>query len=647
LFSATLAALVVVSMPDLQPNFQDYLLEITVYYLSALPNSLALAITHPSDPPDPHIDFGDTGFIPSYRSILVNSFWLLSLLISLTCALVAILLQQWAHRHGKITSLSYGLLEQARMRVFFAAGIERLNFAFVQEALRILIQCSLVLFFAGFLLFVLALGNTIFAIACAWIGLCLVAYAYITFLPIFRPGSPFSTPLTDAWARAYAVASYAILHVLWSATRFTRVSKATREHFRRMKKYYRDLFVLGMVKIVEEETRQRTLEIDGDVLKRTLDGLRGDQDLGQFFESIIGFCDSEMVKDAQQSLDILGRKRLGQTLEGFWNRTLSSDLVTVPEAERKRRIVTCLKVIIAARLSPDDLGGVFRSIQLGHSLRHSADDDSDLVPLARCMISGILSNAERDDRWFSLAKDELGVSEDVLRTYLAHGDSVRLANLIHFIRRILLPLLVRGAPHLTREPLRILPSVSELDILTPSPSCSANSVPRGTNSSDTHGTAMMRVAALSVKSSSKFATFMSPCTPPMMLLPRIRPRPPQGLMRFCAGLPRILCARWQTITLMPFPTSVARPATQRTWPVTLPLLSPLPVRCQILTAFWSPLHLLSLPSHLIRRIIHQGIPSHDPVIPPMYHNPLTHALHRHHVILHHPKLNSFLRPQPI
>jgi Family of unknown function (DUF6535) len=455
-------------MPDLRPNYQDYASQATVGYLATLPHNLAMALTHLNDTSSwtPSIDFGYPDFIPSYFSILVNSFWLLSLLISLTCALIAILLQHWARRYANVTSPRYSLREQARMRAFFAAGIERLKFEYVAEVLPVLIQISFIFFIAGFLLFLLVLSPTmtVLVIACSWIGLCLVAYVCITFMPIFQPDSPFYTPFSNVSTRIYAGVSYAALHVLWSATSLARVSNATREYLHHSKNHYYDLFFLGTMKFAEEEARQRSLEIDGDVLKRTLDGVSDDHNLGQFFEGILGFCDSEMVKDPQHCLDILGRKRLGQTLEGFWNRTLSTDVV--PEAERDRRIVTCLKVVNAARLSPDDMGGVFQSVEIGNSLRKFGEEDS--VLLARCIISGIISRAERDERWFTLAKDELGVSEEVLRSYLVHGDNVLLANLIHLIRQIIPPLF-QAVPDLTREPLRILSSVSKLDILNTLP----------------------------------------------------------------------------------------------------------------------------------------------------------------------------------
>ncbi|KAH9993489.1 hypothetical protein BJV74DRAFT_950824 [Russula compacta] len=407
LFSAAIAALVVVSMGNLQPDAQS----ISNFFLAEL-------------------------FTPSPSAVWVNSLWLLSLLISLTCALLATSLQQWARRHVKVTASRYSLPEQARMRAFFAAGIETLNFAYFVQALPFLVHLSLLLFFAGFLVFVFGENATIFTISCCWIGLFNAAYLYITFMPVFRPESPFYTPLSDLVARICAGS----VHLL--------------------KDRRRDWFSCDMMDFAEEKARGLSAKIDGDVLKRTLDALRGDHDLEQFFESIPGFCDSEMVDNPQCSLDILGHKRLAETLEGFWSRTLSSK--SVPDAVKGRRIIICMKVIDVACLSQDMGGGVLQPIEIGHSLRKFGVEG--LAPLARCMISGIISNVqERDGRWFSLAMDQLGVSEGVLRSYLAYGDSVSLANLIHFTRQFI-RFLPQGDLELTRESFRTLRLVSKVDI---------------------------------------------------------------------------------------------------------------------------------------------------------------------------------------
>ncbi|KAH9970238.1 hypothetical protein BGW80DRAFT_1176520, partial [Lactifluus volemus] len=93
LFSAALAALATVSVQDLRPNPQDtsafYLANI--YQLLADTNiSRASILATPAQPPP---------FSPPRSAVLVNSLWFLSLVISLTCALLATMLQQWARRY--------------------------------------------------------------------------------------------------------------------------------------------------------------------------------------------------------------------------------------------------------------------------------------------------------------------------------------------------------------------------------------------------------------------------------------------------------------------------------------------------------------------------------------------------------------------
>ncbi|KAH9972332.1 hypothetical protein BGW80DRAFT_1173324, partial [Lactifluus volemus] len=90
LFSAALAALLTVSVQDLKPNPQDtsvfYLGNI--YQLLADPNiSRASILATQVQPPT---------FSPPKSAVLVNSLWFLSLVISMTSALLATMLQQWA-----------------------------------------------------------------------------------------------------------------------------------------------------------------------------------------------------------------------------------------------------------------------------------------------------------------------------------------------------------------------------------------------------------------------------------------------------------------------------------------------------------------------------------------------------------------------
>ena len=72
-------------------------------------------------------------------------------------------------------------------------------------------------------------------------------------------------------------------------------------------------------------------------------------------------------------------------------------------------------------LLSEDLSGVTvsRSVKIGYSLRPLRRGKA--ASLARGVIASVISNAEHNGRWSMLAMDELSISKDVLRDYLAHG----------------------------------------------------------------------------------------------------------------------------------------------------------------------------------------------------------------------------------
>lgn len=114
LFSAAVATLVSVSIQDLRPSSQDT----TAFYVASIYQLLAEAngtqVSIPSTLRNPASPFSP----PAY-AIWVNSLWFLSLAISLTCALLATLLQQWVRRYIKITQPRSSPHTRGRIRAFF------------------------------------------------------------------------------------------------------------------------------------------------------------------------------------------------------------------------------------------------------------------------------------------------------------------------------------------------------------------------------------------------------------------------------------------------------------------------------------------------------------------------------------------------
>ncbi|KAN0140596.1 hypothetical protein V8E53_001805, partial [Lactarius tabidus] len=192
LFSAAVASLISVSIQDIQPNPQDtsnfYLANI--YQVISDPNRLNISL--PSSPP---------AFSPPTYAVCVNALWFLSLVISLTCALLATLLQQWARRYLKVTQPPrYSPHKRARIRAFFFEGVDKFLLPWAVEALPTLLHASLFLFFAGLVVFLCNVNFTIFKLVLSWVGVCTALYGCITVMPIFRHDSPYYTPLSSsAW----------------------------------------------------------------------------------------------------------------------------------------------------------------------------------------------------------------------------------------------------------------------------------------------------------------------------------------------------------------------------------------------------------------------------------------------------------------
>ncbi|KAF8263892.1 hypothetical protein EI94DRAFT_1519046, partial [Lactarius quietus] len=146
LFSAAVASLITVSIQAIQQNPQDtsnfYLANI--YQVIADPARANISNSLPPSPPP---------FSPPTYAVWVNSLWFLSLVISLTCALLATLLQQWARRYLRVTQSRYSPHKRARIRAFFAEGVEKLLLPWTVETLPTLLHMSLFLFFAGLVVF--------------------------------------------------------------------------------------------------------------------------------------------------------------------------------------------------------------------------------------------------------------------------------------------------------------------------------------------------------------------------------------------------------------------------------------------------------------------------------------------------------------
>ncbi|KAH9971825.1 hypothetical protein BGW80DRAFT_1460277 [Lactifluus volemus] len=188
-------------------------------------------------------------------------------------------------------------------------------------------------------------------------------------------------------------------------------------------------------------------EIDGRMLRRTFDALDEDDELGQFFDGMSGFCSPNVVIGPSPPIVQEDDDRFADALAGSLSRTWTSGHLS--ETVKERRTVGCMRTADILDLPFPNIpffyeifnqgmnGAFLQSVQFGHSLRsrcHGSHRRS--VLYARCIVSGIIATVqERDYRWKALVMDQLGIPEGILGDYLAHGDSVLLANLTQITRQ--------------------------------------------------------------------------------------------------------------------------------------------------------------------------------------------------------------------
>ena len=435
LFSASVASLISISIQDIQQNPQNisnfYLAN--TYQATINPNVLG---SLPSSPPP---------FIPPNYAVWVNALWFLSFVISLTCALFATFLQQWARRYLKLTQSRYCLHRRARIRAFFAEGVEKYHLPWVVETLPILLHISLFLFFAGLVVFLSNVNLTIFKLVLSWVAVCAALYGCITLMPIIRHDSPYYTSLSSLlWPIVTSMALFvsALSGLLLYCTVFGRRGA---DWLFECVGYYYNLFSRGMQKTAQETALKSSSEIDTRAFMWTFESLDDDDELERFFSGLPGFRSSKFIHDPLPDLLLEEVRMLGRALRGLLDRTLSSDFL--PESVKIRRVIMCAKAfdlkhfphtfyVLDSILSQFQYSGTLATGFMKFLRGWRINQDECTVIKAQALISKTLVKMQpRDDTWFILASDELGVPKDLLRDYAAHGDSLSLAILIHVARQ--------------------------------------------------------------------------------------------------------------------------------------------------------------------------------------------------------------------
>ncbi|KAH9990333.1 hypothetical protein BJV77DRAFT_920380, partial [Russula vinacea] len=194
LFSAALTGLVIDRSQNIQPTPAQqsaYFVKQSALLLNQI--SQQLSSLGAQAPISPDISLSNPTVNPSASDVRVNIFWFMSLVFSLSAALLATLVQRWAQDYMHMFERYSNPLDIARIRQYLRDGVERWGMPTTAEVVPGLIHFSLLLFFIGLADFLLNAYPIVGKYTLFPIAFCVTVYIISTVAPIFDPQSPYHT----------------------------------------------------------------------------------------------------------------------------------------------------------------------------------------------------------------------------------------------------------------------------------------------------------------------------------------------------------------------------------------------------------------------------------------------------------------------
>ncbi|KAI0267084.1 hypothetical protein BC834DRAFT_1040890 [Gloeopeniophorella convolvens] len=352
LFSATVAAFIIESYRNLQPDSGNA----SVALLAQISQQLAIppGTSLPSSAIPGLAELSNFRRPPS--AVWINSLWFLSLVMSLTCALLATLLQQWARRYLLVSQERGSKLhDRARIRSFFAEGLIKYRFHEVAQALPALLHFSVFLFFAGLLIFLFNIDLIVFCVVTPPVAACILIYAALTFMPLLHHSSPYQTPLSVfVWFLTMGtlrmikrVCGYSFLiqnqtrSVVWSRVANPLPHNAGYSEWN---------LEWSIARHFKASAKNRHWTIDARAFAWTLDLLDEDHELEQFAAGIPGLFRSQVVTRPKEMLAQITQHsilhpNLGTDIKKLVSRSSAAAAYALSPASRIQRDQACLRAL--------------------------------------------------------------------------------------------------------------------------------------------------------------------------------------------------------------------------------------------------------------------------------------------------------------
>ena len=355
LFASTVAQFISSSFQSLQRDPNAITQSLLSQIFQQLPGSPNSTTTTPS----PSVNANS--FKPPASAVFVNAVWIVSLVLSLTCALMATLLQQWARRYLQLTQRNHPPHVRAHIREYFALGAARFRVSTFVEALPALLLISILLFFSGLVVYAFRANNIVAFITLAVVAFCSLCYLALSLALLVYHDCPYQTPLSTLFwffAQVIPLSVFSVAH--YGAKFFCHTlgdgNTDVVERFRNRRINKKETFSQGMISMLEGSAKRFSLDICRSALCRTLKFLDEDHELEEFVSGIPGLSESGALRTVDELSPNDGGRVVLAALPGPitfhdqlpWSivqlsqRAITSGLL---ESIRRRRTQACLKAL--------------------------------------------------------------------------------------------------------------------------------------------------------------------------------------------------------------------------------------------------------------------------------------------------------------
>ncbi|KAK0210197.1 hypothetical protein DFS33DRAFT_1251854, partial [Desarmillaria ectypa] len=212
LFSAVATTFVAQTYQNLQANYTAmsrlcFSNKSSFSALSSMVPSVDAISPSPSNP--------STVFCSRCHGFRVNGLRFVSLFLSLTIALVTVLVKQWLHYYVVLPSGTP--YDHSFTRQFRYAGFQKWHVQVIVGFLPVPMHIALAIFLIGLVIFLPLLREALSWIICAATTIVYAAYVTMTILPILFPQCPYHTPLYDL---VYVSPRHITPHISWKKYNF-------------------------------------------------------------------------------------------------------------------------------------------------------------------------------------------------------------------------------------------------------------------------------------------------------------------------------------------------------------------------------------------------------------------------------------------